>query len=255
VGPERVTFDLRGADGPRRPRNAEETQRRILAAAESEFASKGFDGARLGSIARAAQVQQALIHHYFVDKAGLHREVVRRALAAFSAEGWDILKRLARPARLEIRPLVEAFTEMMVRFYTTHGALLAIVQHDAAGEGKVAASVIADSVKPVFDALVAIAEDLRARGEIRADVDARHLCISGLAMASFAVQEERLLRALWPVEERSPAFLDERRREISETILSRIGLPAATVSRSRSAPRTPRHPRRHSPPPGRRRRS
>jgi len=250
-----VTFDLGGEGGPRRPRNAEETQRRILDAAEAEFASKGFDGARLASIARAAVVQQALIHHYFVDKAGLHREVVRRALAAFSAEGWDILKRLARAERLEIRPLVEAFVEMLVRFYTTHGALFAILQHDAEGEGRVAASVIAESVKPVFDAVVAITDDLRARGEIRADVDARHLCISGLAMASIAVQDERLVGSLWPHAERSPAFLDERRREIVETILSRIGLPAAGVNRSRSAARTPRLPRRHSPPPARRRRS
>src|SRR3954451_22138381 len=49
---------------PRKERNALETKRRILHAAEREFAAKGFDGARLGIIARAADVQQALIHHY-----------------------------------------------------------------------------------------------------------------------------------------------------------------------------------------------
>src|SRR5262245_18089884 len=72
-------------------RNAAETRRRILEAAEVEFAAKGFDGARLGSIARAAEVQQALIHHYFEDKAGLYRAVIAGALDALSAEGWDIL--------------------------------------------------------------------------------------------------------------------------------------------------------------------
>src|SRR5882672_10936080 len=58
---------------PRRERNAAETRQRILRSAEVEFAKKGYDGARLGQIARTAEVQQALIHHYFQDKEGLYR--------------------------------------------------------------------------------------------------------------------------------------------------------------------------------------
>src|SRR5215210_4622976 len=38
----------------KRERNSLETKRRILEAATAEFAAKGFDGARLGSIARTA---------------------------------------------------------------------------------------------------------------------------------------------------------------------------------------------------------
>ena len=65
-----------GPPSARRERNADATKARLLAAAESEFAAKGFDGARLGNIAKAAGVQQALIHHYFADKEGLYREVL-----------------------------------------------------------------------------------------------------------------------------------------------------------------------------------
>ena len=75
----------------RRERNAAETKRRILDSAEGEFAAKGFDGARLGNIARAADVQQALIHHYFADKGGLYRDVIGRALGGMSAESLGIL--------------------------------------------------------------------------------------------------------------------------------------------------------------------
>src|SRR5262245_42288820 len=81
----------------KRERNAVETKRRILAAASSEFAAKGFDGARLGSIARAASVQQALIHHYFADKEGLHREVVRGGLAAMTEGLWSLLAKMEPP--------------------------------------------------------------------------------------------------------------------------------------------------------------
>src|SRR4051794_30056411 len=69
--------EARAAEGaPRRERNAAATQKRLLDAAESEFAARGFAGARLREIADTAGVQPALIHHYFVDKQGLYRAVL-----------------------------------------------------------------------------------------------------------------------------------------------------------------------------------
>jgi AcrR family transcriptional regulator len=50
---------------------------RILGAAFEEFAAKGFKGATIKSIARAAGLQSpALIYHYFPDKEALFREVL-----------------------------------------------------------------------------------------------------------------------------------------------------------------------------------
>jgi len=55
-GDEARTMDEKrdpAAASPRKKeRNAVETKRRILEAAAAEFAAKGFDGTRLGSIAR-----------------------------------------------------------------------------------------------------------------------------------------------------------------------------------------------------------
>ncbi|MDQ3863495.1 MAG: TetR/AcrR family transcriptional regulator [Actinomycetota bacterium] len=58
---------------------AEEVDRReqILRAAFEEFSAKGFEGATIKSIARAAGLQSpALIYWYFPDKATLFREVL-----------------------------------------------------------------------------------------------------------------------------------------------------------------------------------
>jgi AcrR family transcriptional regulator len=58
---------------------AEESDRRgqILDAAFEEFSEKGFKGATIKSIARAAQLQSpALIYWYFPDKEALFREVL-----------------------------------------------------------------------------------------------------------------------------------------------------------------------------------
>ena len=58
-------------------RNPERTQRRILEAALHEFAVRGFAGARVDAIARRADSNKRMLYHYFTDKEGLFRAVLR----------------------------------------------------------------------------------------------------------------------------------------------------------------------------------
>jgi AcrR family transcriptional regulator len=51
--------------------NGAATQAAILAAARNAFTSSGYDGATIRSIARAAQVDPALVHHYYGTKGEL----------------------------------------------------------------------------------------------------------------------------------------------------------------------------------------
>ena len=66
-------------------RNPQQTQHRILEAALQEFAAKGFAGARVDVIARRARINKRMLYHYFGDKEGLFREVLRRKIAQRSA--------------------------------------------------------------------------------------------------------------------------------------------------------------------------
>ncbi|MFI9640067.1 TetR family transcriptional regulator [Micromonospora sp. NPDC051925] len=59
----------------RRPGNPD-TREAILAAARSTFAERGFDAASIRSIATAAGVDPALVHHYFGSKEELFRATV-----------------------------------------------------------------------------------------------------------------------------------------------------------------------------------
>ena len=61
-------------------RNPQQSQARILEAALKEFAAKGFDGARVDAIARKARINKRMLYHYFGDKEGLFREVLRRKM-------------------------------------------------------------------------------------------------------------------------------------------------------------------------------
>lgn len=60
-----------------RSRDPERTRRRLLLAAEKDFAANGFAGARTGRIARAAGVNQRMLYHYFGSKEGIWEAVYR----------------------------------------------------------------------------------------------------------------------------------------------------------------------------------
>ncbi len=215
----------------KKERNSLETKRRILEAAEREFAAKGFDGARLGSIARAADVQQALIHHYFGDKEGLHDAVIRQGLAAMTEGVWELLSRMDAPPPKSkkkttnvsaLRSLAEAFVDLLLRFFAENGSFLAILQHEARRDAAAAGKIVADNVGPIFEGIVARLDAMRARGDVKKDVDARHLVLSCVAMVAFPFQEEPFVAAIWPADWHGRGFLDERKKHVVEMILARV---------------------------------
>jgi AcrR family transcriptional regulator len=63
--------------GPGRRPGPTETREKILASARELFAEKGYDGASLRAIARAAEVDPALVHHFFGNKEGVFVEAMR----------------------------------------------------------------------------------------------------------------------------------------------------------------------------------
>ncbi len=105
----------------------EHTEQRILAAAEAEFMTKGFAGAKTVSIAEAAGVTHAMLHYYYRTKEKLFMQVYEgkmRALAnsvveAFVQEGASFTERIAEGIRrhfdfLVANPLLPRFLVLEV---------------------------------------------------------------------------------------------------------------------------------------------
>jgi len=93
---------------------AEELDRRaqILEAAFEEFSAKGFKGATIKSIARAAGLQSpALIYWYFPDKEALFREVLGTRI--------PVLRAVREPARLLDQPPEEVLPMIARRYLST----------------------------------------------------------------------------------------------------------------------------------------
>jgi AcrR family transcriptional regulator len=64
-----------------RARDPEKTRARILSAATNEFASKGFDGARVDMIAKRAKTNKRMLYHYFGDKKALFEAIIGKMLS------------------------------------------------------------------------------------------------------------------------------------------------------------------------------
>lgn len=93
--------------GPLRTRDAERTQRQILAAAKREFARKGLGGARVDDIAKSAKANKRMIYHYFNSKEELFKRVV--------VDAYVDLRTAEQKLNLEHLPPEEAL-ESLVRF-------------------------------------------------------------------------------------------------------------------------------------------
>ena len=55
---------------------------RVFAAAAAEFAARGYAGANMDRIARAARLNKAMIYYHFKSKAALYREILRDMFGA-----------------------------------------------------------------------------------------------------------------------------------------------------------------------------
>ena len=77
--------------------NTQETQRRLMEAARTEFAAKGLDGATMACIATRAGINRERLYNYFGDKHALFESVLTREpdqLAAWLASRAPVLEQV-----------------------------------------------------------------------------------------------------------------------------------------------------------------
>lgn len=87
------------------------TQEKILAAAQAEFCEKGFDGARMQSIALRAGVNKALLHYYFRSKEKLFEITLKRVVELL----WNkVQSELAAHAQGNLRALIQAIVSAYI---------------------------------------------------------------------------------------------------------------------------------------------
>jgi AcrR family transcriptional regulator len=106
----------------------ERTVARILDAAETLFAERGYDGASLRQIAGRAGIQQPGLYNYFENKQALYAAVLDRALAPM-ADAMQTRMSRARPTEIQTT-LAAVMTDILLE----HPKMAALFQRALQGD-------------------------------------------------------------------------------------------------------------------------
>jgi len=204
-----------GRAAPARPRNAERTRAAILAAATAEFAANGLGGARVAEIARAADVNQSLLYHYFGSKESLFLAVLEVTYAQIrGAEAALELETLDPPAAM--RRLVD-FTWS---YFVEHPEFITLVNSENLHRSVHLKR--SKRVRALHHPLVERIGDLlargAARGEFRAGVDPVQLYITIASLGYFYLSNAHTLGTVFARDLLSPDEREKRRLHVQEVV-------------------------------------
>jgi TetR/AcrR family transcriptional regulator len=148
----------------------------ILAAAEQEFASAGYAGARIERIAALARVNKQLLFHYFQSKSGLLAAVLESLLSRIETAD-QVTDDPAAALRSHLTAL-----ERFARQTPGLVALLADSRSDTAFPREAAAAAHA-WIERLHGKLSGAVEDGQRRGYYRDDIDPAQVARLGVAAA------------------------------------------------------------------------
>lgn len=186
-------------------RNPQQTQQRILEAALEEFSAKGFAGARVDLIARRARINKRMLYHYFGDKEGLFREVLRRKIAERSA--W------LAGAPEEPAERLPVWFQLACR----DREWIQLLEWEALqwGEKKV---IDEERRREKFDKAVERVRQQQAKGLIDPDLDAGQLLLSMMAVTAYPLAFPQIARLATGLD-----VSDERFHKQREAFLRQLG--------------------------------
>ncbi|HEX5475707.1 MAG TPA: TetR/AcrR family transcriptional regulator [Vicinamibacterales bacterium] len=93
-----------------RHRPAPDSRSRIFAAAAAEFAARGYAGASVDRIARAARLNKAMIYYHFRSKAALYRAILRDTFDAIGERARAVAAAPLAPDA-KVRAYIELFVQ------------------------------------------------------------------------------------------------------------------------------------------------
>ena len=196
-------------------------EQQILAAAEQEFLTRGYDGARTTSIAQAAGVTHAMLHYYFRTKEHLFERIVDEKFETMSHSMFAIMGDPSLPIVERIKGGIEAHFD----FVAQNPLLPRFVINEIISRPErydVLYKRVGAIIDNVYRGLQSEINRSAERGEIeRVDIKMLLISIMSLNIFTFLAYPfmEPLMGELMVNRER---FLAERKAENIETILRRI---------------------------------
>lgn len=195
------------------------TQERILAAAQTEFARRGFDGARVDAIIARAKVSKNLLYHYFHGKEDLYVRVLERTYETLRRRQGDVPVNGLDPLNAMIRLCENTF-----RVFVEHPDVIVMLNTENLHRARhLAKSTI---IRAMYDRLSENLRDILRAGEdqgvFRKGIDPVELYISISGLGYFYLSNQYTLSLLFDRKLAAPENIEHRQAHLVDMVMSYV---------------------------------
>ncbi len=193
------------------------TEEKILCAAQNVFIQKGMDGARMQEIANEAGINKALLHYYFRTKEKLFDAIFKKVFSKILPNIMEMVE-----SDLPIENKLGIFIENYIDMLMKNPFLPTFILKEMNRNPDFLASIIKGSgIKP--DKIFVMFEKEMDAGKIR-KMDPRDLLINILGLSIFPIAAKPLMTIMFFENDKSAYndFINKRKVTIKEFILNSI---------------------------------
>ena len=208
-----------GVKSAPRVRDAEATQRDILAVSVEEFADKGLSGARIDEIVARTNTSKRMIYYYFGSKEGLYIAVLEHIYATQRS-----LEKNNDYARLEPDSAMERLIGASFDHHVGRPNFISIVMDENLHHGRHVKR--SENIKRANESVIEIIREILDRGVskrvFRSGVDPVDLHLTISALSFHFVANRHTFASIFDVDMTSPQAVARRRRVVIDLVMASI---------------------------------
>lgn len=200
-------------------RDPEARQRRLLEAAQEEFAARGLEGARVDEIAQRAGVNKQLVYHYFGNKDGLYLKVLEQTY-----ESMIQAKTSLNLAELPPFQAIEKLVAFTYDYMKEHREFVALLNDENIHHARHICQ--SETVYPKHAEMIRMLDGILRRGEkdgsLRPGIDPMQFYITLSGMCYFYFGNVHTLSVIFNRDLATDEALAIRRRHIIDTVMASV---------------------------------
>lgn len=202
------------------------TRERILDRATAEFARKGYDGARVDSIARRCRLAKNMIYYYFGNKEGLFVAVLERL--------YEQVRRRQRDLDVRSKEPVEAMRLLILhtfRAFTDHPEAIRLFNEENLHKGRHIrrSSRVHGLYTPLIDTIADVLERGSRSGDFREGLDPARVYLAVSALCYHYLSSQYTLTVALGVDLGTQDSRETWLKEVTEMVLSYCRSPAVEL--------------------------
>ena len=204
----------------KRIRNAAQSKKLLLSAAEEHFAARGYFGARIDEIAASAELNKRMIYEYFGNKEDLYKEVL-----------YTVYKRMEDAERQLVEKqyqgleLISQLISLYFDFLQANPTFVALLMWENLNKASYLKTMPDDKIdRPTIATLAEEIAHGQANGTIRPDVDIRQTVISLITVCFGNFSNSYTLSKLFHCDLNSPAVIETRKQHTRDIIIKYLAV-------------------------------